>query len=65
MNLMTKILNALAFANIGNQHQFNVLLRQVDRPSVPGQNPAPLGTVSALSDTASVAHGIHHAQGAL
>jgi hypothetical protein len=65
MNLMTKILNALAFANIGNQHQFNVLLRQVDRPAVPGLNLAPLGTVSAQADTASVAHGIRHAQGTL
>ena len=65
MNLMTKILDALAFANSGNQHQFNVMLRQIERPSVPGQNQVPLTTVCALSETASVAHGIHHAQGAL
>ena len=65
MNVMTKILNALAFANIGNQHQFNVLLRQVDRPRVPGLEMVPLGPVSAQKDSVSVAHGIGHAHGAL
>ena len=64
MNLMTKILNALAFANVGNQDQFNTLLRQVDLPSATGQNPAQRGPVSATADTASAPE-IRHAHGAL
>ncbi|MGB9093208.1 MAG: hypothetical protein WCB93_03775 [Gallionella sp.] len=64
MNLMTKILNALAFANVGNQGEFNALLRQVDLPSAAGQNPAQRGPVSAVSDTSSAPE-IRHAQGAL
>ena len=65
MNLMTKILNALAFANVGNQDQFNTLLRQVDLPSASGQKQAQHGPVSAVSDTSSGAPAIRHAQGAL
>lgn len=65
MNLMTKILNALAFANVGNQAEFNTLLRQVDLPSASSQNQAQRGSVSAASDTSSGAPEIRHAQGAL
>jgi hypothetical protein len=65
MTFMTKLLNALAFANVGNQGEFNTLLRQVDLPSASGQNQAPRGSVSAASDTPSGAPEIRHAQGAL
>ena len=65
MNVMTKLLNALAFANVGNQGEFNTLLRQVDLPSASGQNQAQRGSVSAAADTSSAAPGIRHAQGAL
>lgn len=65
MNLMTKILNALAFANVGNQNEFNTLLRRIEPSSAAGQNPAQRGSVSAAADTSSAAPGIRHAQGAL
>ena len=65
MNLMTKLLNALAFANVGNQGEFNTLLRQADLPSASGEKQAPRGSVSAGSDTSSGAQEIRHAQGAL
>ncbi len=65
MNVMTRILNALAFANVGNQNEFNVLLRQVDLSSASQQASAQSGPLSARSDTPSAAHGIRHAQSAL
>jgi len=65
MNVMTRLLNALAFANIGNQNEFSVLLRQVDSSSALQLAPAPCGPVSTRSDTSSTAPGIQHAQGAL
>ena len=65
MNVMTRILNALAFANVGNQFEFNALLRQTDLPSVSGQNQTQHGPDTAASETTSVAPGIRHAQGAL
>ena len=65
MNVMSKILNALAFANVGNQHEFNIQLRQIDLPSAVGQPQTPCGSFSAQSGTSSVAPGIGHAQGAL
>jgi hypothetical protein len=62
---MTKILNALAFANVGNQGEFNTLLRQVELSSAAGKNEAQRGSVSAAAGTSSAAPGIRHAQGAL
>jgi len=62
---MTKILNALAFANVGNEWEFERLLRQVDLSSVPGKNQARRGTGSAASGTTSGTPGIRHVQGAL
>ena len=65
MNVMTKILNALAFANVGNQHEFNALLRQVDQQPASAQNQTQHAPVYGVSDTcSSVAPGIRHAQGA-
>ncbi|MBI3430814.1 MAG: hypothetical protein HY018_01220 [Hydrogenophilales bacterium] len=64
MKLMTKILNALTFANAGNQHEFNVLLRQTDFPPAAGPNLAQHGSVSATADTSSAAPAFRHAQGA-
>ncbi len=65
MNVMTRLLNALAFANIGNQNEFSVLLRQVDPSSASQREPAPRGPVSTQSDMSATAPGIQHAQGAL
>lgn len=65
MNVMTRILNALAFANVGNQCEFNALLRQTDLPSASGQNQTQHGPDSAASDTSSLAPVIRHVQGAL
>ncbi len=65
MNIMTRLLNALAFANVGNHNEFNVLLRQVDPSSALQLDPAPRGSVSVRSDMSSAAPGIRHAQSAL
>lgn len=65
MNVMTRILNALAFANAGNQRDFNNLLRQVDLPSALLQDHIQRGAVSTQFDTSSAAPGIQHAHGAL
>ena len=65
MNVMTKILNALAFANVGNQGEFNALLRQIDAPPASGEDQARRGPASAAPGTSSVAPGIRHAQSAL
>jgi hypothetical protein len=65
MNVMTRLLNALTFANVGNQNEFNTLLRQVDLSSASQQDCNQRGPVSARSDTSSATPGIQHAQGAL
>lgn len=64
MNVMTRIINALAFANVGNQNEFNVLLRQVE-PSSTSKLATPCGPVSARADASSAAPSIRHAQSAL
>lgn len=62
MNVMTRIFNALAFANVGNQNEFNVLLRQVDLPSASPLDQDLRGSVSLRSDaTSSVGPGMQHA----
>ena len=65
MNVMTKLLNALAFANVGNQGEFNALLRQIESQPASGQDQARRGSASPASGASSVAPGIGHAQGAL
>lgn len=65
MNVMTRILNALAFANVGNQNEFNVLLRQADSSSASHSDQPQRGSVSTCPDMSSTAPGIRHAQGAL
>ncbi len=65
MNLMTKILNALAFANVSNLGEFRSLLRQIDPPSAPVQDENQHRTISAEFDTPVATPGIRHAQGTL
>lgn len=65
MNVMTRIINALAFANVGNQNEFNVLLRQVEPSSASQLYATPCGPVSARADTSSAAPSMRHAQSAL
>lgn len=66
MNVMTRILNALAFANAGNQREFNNMLRQVNLPSASLQDPLQRSAFAAQFDTSSSsASGIRHAHGAL
>jgi len=64
MNVMTRIINALAFANVGNQNEFNVLLRQVEPSSTSKLDETPCGAVSARADAYSAAPSIRHAQSA-
>lgn len=65
MNAMTRILNALAFANAGNQNDFNNLLRQVELPSASLQDSIQRSAFAAQFDTSSsAAPGIQHAHGA-
>jgi len=65
MNVMTKILNALAFANLNSLDELRAQLRQTDPTSASGQDQTQQGSVSVVSDTSTVAPGIRHAQGAL
>lgn len=65
MNAMTRILNALAFANVNNLSEFRTLLRQIDEPSAPGPQSTPRGPLSTASDSSSVTPVIRHIPGAL
>jgi hypothetical protein len=65
MNAVTKILNALSFANVNNLGEFRALLRQIDQPSAAGQDQAQNRAVSAPSAPSSVAAEFRHAPGAL
>ena len=65
MNVMTKIFNALAFANVNSLDELRTQLRQIDPTSASRQDQTQRGSVSVASDTSSVAPGIRHAQGAL
>mgnify|MGYP006974891012 CR=1 FL=1 len=65
MNLVTKLLNALAFSNVNNLGDLRALLRQIDSPSSSEQDQFLHGSVSALGDQPSVAPEFRRAQGAL
>jgi len=65
MNVMTRILNALVFANAGNQNSFNILLRQVNLSSDPLQNRIQCSPVSTRTEAYSATTPIRHAHGAL
>lgn len=65
MNVMTRILNALVFANAGNQNSFNILLRQVNPSPDLRQNPIQCSPVSTRTDAYSAAAQIRHAHGTL
>ena len=65
MNVMTKILNALAFANVNRVDELHAQLRQMDPASASRKDQTQNGSGSGMSDTPSTAPGIRHAQGAL
>lgn len=65
MNTMTKLLNALAFANVSNLNEFNALLRQVDLSPASRQDPVRRGPASVQPDAPSAVPGIRHAQSAM
>jgi hypothetical protein len=66
MNAMSKtakrIINALAFANVGNQNEFHTLLRRIDEPDTSVCEPAQSRAMAQASGNAPV---IGHIQGAV
>lgn len=65
MNAVTKLLNALAFANVNTLDELRTQLRQIDTTSASGSDRTQHAPASAVSDASAVAPGIRHAQGAL
>lgn len=65
MNVMSKIIDALAFANINSADELRAQLDQLERASAAVEAPRQHGPASGLSDGPSAGSAIRHAQGAL
>lgn len=64
MNVMSKILDALAFANVNSADELRAQLDQLEA-SATAEAPRQHGPASGISDGPSAGSGIRHAQGAL
>lgn len=62
MNVFSKILNGLSFANVNNLGEFRALLRQIEQPASSTQDPA---RSAAAAESSAVAPEFGHAQGVL
>ena len=65
MNVMNKILEALAFANVNSADELRAQLDQMERESATAEAARQHGPASGISDGPSAGSGIRHAQGAL